>query len=304
MKPHSTKKHTIDSFIDKANKIHNGYYSYEKVKYVNNKTKVIIVCSKHGDFEQVPCSHLRGNGCNFCGIEDKITTKNRFIEKAEELHGKRYDYSKSNYVDSRIKITISCKIHGDFEQKPTNHLQGNGCPKCGRKRRADGMRKTQKEFLDKAKKLHNNFYSYEKTNYFDTRDKIIITCPIHGDFKQQAGGHLQGFGCVRCASKGKGGFNREAFIKTAKGRLCTFYIIRCFNENEEFYKIGITTRTIEERYKTIKEMPYNYEIVSEIFGEAGEIWDMERKKIKKLKDFHYQPKIDFGGAITECFNQY
>ena len=128
------QKLTKDEFIQKANQIHNNYYDYSKVDYINNKTLVTIICPKHGEFRQLPNSHLQGSGCELCG-KNKATSKKslgikEFVERAREVHGDKYDYSKVEYVNSRIKVCISCVQHGDFYQTPNNHLRGQGCPKC------------------------------------------------------------------------------------------------------------------------------------------------------------------------------
>lgn len=127
-------------FISKAKEIHNNKYNYDKVHYVNNKTKVIITCKKHGDFEQTPNRHIAGNGCPKCAIplitassEAKKDTTNSFIKKAKKVHGDFYDYSKVEYVDSNTKIMISCPEHGYFEQLPKGHLSGKRCIKCAKK---------------------------------------------------------------------------------------------------------------------------------------------------------------------------
>ena len=116
-------------FISRANEIHNYKYDYSKVDYVNSRTKVIIVCPKHGEFEQKPNSHLNGKGCAKCSGIAKLTTE-EFIKKAREVHGDRYDYSKVEYVDTKTKVCIICSKHGEFEQMPNHHLRGCDCPKC------------------------------------------------------------------------------------------------------------------------------------------------------------------------------
>jgi hypothetical protein len=146
------------------------------------------------------------------------------------------------------------------------------------------------------------FYNYSNTEYIDINTSLTITCPIHGDFEQRPADHLSGHGCSKCGNESH--WKRSDYIKKAKGKICTFYTLKCFNENEEFYKVGITMNTIKARYRHTKLMPYNYEIISEIYGEAGEIWDMEVEEKRKLKEFHYLPKIEFGGHKTECFTQY
>lgn len=130
------QKLTTEEFIEKANKVHGeGIYDYSQVNYVNNHTEVTIICSKHGEFKQIPNNHLNGSGCPSCGIEkcadNRSFTLEEFIEKANEKQGiGTYDYSKVKYINSQTKVTIICPKHGDFKQTPSHHLQGQGCPKC------------------------------------------------------------------------------------------------------------------------------------------------------------------------------
>jgi len=124
-----TKKYTTETFIKKANQIHNSSYTYDKVQYINNKSKVIITCPVHGDFEQRPDDHLKGRGCDVCGGTHGGSTSS-FIEKANTIHGNLYSYDKVNYIKNNLKVIITCPLHGDFEQKPNGHLLGYGCPKC------------------------------------------------------------------------------------------------------------------------------------------------------------------------------
>ena len=121
---------TTEDFILKARSVHGERYDYSKSVYVNNKHKVIITCPEHGDFEQRPDVHTQGVGCPSCATADKTLTTNGFLVKARSVHGDRYGYSKSVYVNKRSKIIITCPEHGDFEQTPNSHTQGAGCPSC------------------------------------------------------------------------------------------------------------------------------------------------------------------------------
>lgn len=120
-------------FIEKSNKIHDGKYSYEKTKFLNSRSKVIITCPIHGDFLQSPNKHLCGCGCPKCA--KRFMNQEYFVEKAVIIHGKKYDYSKSNYVSAKNKVIIICPEHGEFLQTPDDHLFGKGCPKCARESR-------------------------------------------------------------------------------------------------------------------------------------------------------------------------
>ena len=138
-KGHSSNKKTKeifsnDYFIGRAKKIHENNYDYSKVKYVNNRIKVCIICPKHGEFFQAPYSHLQGHGCPKCSHElhkmiHQSNTAN-FIRKSKKIHGDKYDYSKVVYFNCREKVIIVCPIHGEFQQIPNDHLNGCGCPKC------------------------------------------------------------------------------------------------------------------------------------------------------------------------------
>ena len=122
----------------------------------------------------------------------KLTTED-FIKRAREVHGDKYDYSKVEYVGYRIPVTIICKEHDEFPQKPVLHLSGYGCSICsGRKK----MRTV--DFIKRANEVHNNKYDYSKTEYKGNADDVCIICPEHGEFWQRAGNHLRGVGCKQC----------------------------------------------------------------------------------------------------------
>lgn len=127
------------SFEERAVGSHGPKYDYSKSIYVNNSTKLIIGCSIHGDFEQLPLLHIRGKGCPTCGrivghAEHKTNCKSdeKFIDDAIDKHGSKYDYAKVSYVNCNTKVIITCSKHGDFEQTPRRHLEGRGCSKCAR----------------------------------------------------------------------------------------------------------------------------------------------------------------------------
>lgn len=304
----STKKLNTEIFIERASKIHNSIYDYSKVEYINGRSKVIIICPIHGEFPQPARNHLIGCGCDKCGIDrsnkSHLKTTEQFIGEVKGIHSNFYTYDNVIYLRCDEEVIITCPLHGDFPQMPKSHLEGKGCDKCGRDRIEKSKFKTTEEFIKDATRIHKGKYSYSKVNYIDGKKEVIVTCNTHGDFKREASRHLEGKGCKQCAYLGHGGYSKTDYIKKAKERICTFYTLRCFNENEEFYKIGITMNSVKKRYSTVESMPYNYEIVSEVFGEAGFIWDLELQEKRKLKEFHYNPKIDFKGSITECFIRY
>ena len=128
-------KLTQEDFIQKSTFVH-GEFDYSKVIYKNAKTKVEIICSKHGSFMQRPDAHLSGQKCMKCKLENHYKntslSNDEFIKRCINIHQNTYDYSKVNYIHSKIKIDIICKKHGIFSQKPMDHIRGQGCRKCKR----------------------------------------------------------------------------------------------------------------------------------------------------------------------------
>ena len=184
-------------FISKANKIHGDKYDYSNVNYINAKTKINIICKIHGEFEQNPSNHLKKHNCQKCAKNFKLDTLG-FIEKAKEIHEDSYDYSKVNYINADTKITIICKIHGEFIQIPDFHINRKcGCPKCSNNVKLDTL-----EFIEKSKQIHGNKYDYSKVEYINNRIHVIIICKIHGEFTQQPYTHTdQKCGCPNCINK-------------------------------------------------------------------------------------------------------
>ncbi len=193
-----------NEFIIKANEIHNNKYDYSKVEYINSQTKVTVICKEHGDFEQIPNSHLCGYGCRKCGnkkiSKSKKSNDEEFIIKANEIHNNKYDYSKVEYIDSQTKVIIICKEHGDFEQIPSSHLCGYGCKRCGVNKMIEKQMFSNNDFIKTANEIHNNKYDYSKVNYTGANNEIIIICKEHGEFKQKPSKHINTQqGCIKCA---------------------------------------------------------------------------------------------------------
>lgn len=138
-----------------------------------------------------------------------------FIEKAKKIHGDKYDYSKTEYINTMTKVCIICPIHGEFWQTPNHHLSGNNCPKCSHQ----SYLHTTKSFIAAAKKVHGDKYDYSKVKYVNSHAKVCIICPIHGEFWQLPTNHLSGKGCKSCKNEKlstDNSSNSEEFIKKAK----------------------------------------------------------------------------------------
>lgn len=142
-----------------------------------------------------------------------------FVEKAKNIHGDKYDYSWSEYINNKTKTCIICPKHGEFWQTPKDHLHGQGCPKCANKRSGVNGKRTNEEFIEDAIKKHGNKYDYSKSHYISSHIPVTIICPEHGEFTMTAHNHLRGQGCPKCANTRKGAYqksNTQDFIAKAQ----------------------------------------------------------------------------------------
>lgn len=208
---------TKEIFIEKARRVHGDKYDYSQVDYVHSKVKVKIYCKYCNTyFWQLPSLHLTGRGCNNCryirvGLNSRKTTE-EFIQQAKDIHGNKYDYSDTIYETKSKKVKIYCPICKDyFYQLPSNHLKGQGCPRCGKEKLKKSMTYTVKDFITLAKQIHGNKYNYDEVKNVKYRDKIKIYCnTCKKYFYQDPSLHLKKHGCPICGNKNKS-------IKQAKG---------------------------------------------------------------------------------------
>lgn len=107
----------------------------------------------------------------------KRLTNDEFIKRAEIIHGNKFDYSLTKYINQKTKVKIICPTHGEFNQNTYEHLNGSGCPNC------IGKNKTTEYFIKESIKIHGNKYDYKLVNYINSNIKVKIICPIHGENK-------------------------------------------------------------------------------------------------------------------------
>ena len=274
------------AFITKANKVHKNRYSYLKTDYKEAKSKVIITCHAHGDFEQTPSNHLLGNGCIKCRGKSQENLIKDFIK----THKNKYDYSKVHYKGTKNKVTIICPIHGEFMQNASNHIQGQGCPRCGDINRVNSLTKSKEQIIKEFKKIHKNKYNYEKVEYLGSHISITIICPTHGSFKQTPANHLTGCGCPKCAKYGFN-INKPAIL---------YYLKLITNDDKILYKIGITNRIVAERF-SLKELKIIQIIKQETFLLGKDAYDKEQEILKKYSEYIYKGPRVLNNGNTELF---
>lgn len=216
-----TERHTKKKFIDNAQRVHGDVYDYTLVEYVDNRTPVTIVCRKHGEFRQTPNKHVSARqGCPECARAKRGTTQSLgltgFLARAKAVHGDLYGYEQVAYTSMHEKVTIRCRKHGEFQQTPAQHIsRRNGCPECGKISSIKSRTRTHEQFVELARKVHGNRYSYSEP----FGRMVTVICKEHGEFTQSAHGHLAGRGCPACGKESSAKSNtrdHKEFVYMAK----------------------------------------------------------------------------------------
>jgi len=206
---------SLKEFLNLCRNIHGDKYNYNLVKDIrNNRTKLDIICTEHEHpfkFTQRYFNHInRKQGCPLCAGKYSYDYK-EFINKANKIHNFKYDYKhlEEDYKDNKTKVRIVCKEHGIFIQSPNAHLRGDGCNSCVRR-----DFKSIESFMSESNKIHNSKYDYSKVNFVSVKSDVIIICPQHGEFEQNAYNHILGYGCKKCSECEK--YTQESVIDKFK----------------------------------------------------------------------------------------
>lgn len=266
---------TTQKFIEKAKKIHGDIYDYRASNYINNRKHIKISCPNHGFFNIIPKSHLQGDICPCCAKERAIKKRHvKFIKDSKKHHLDKYDYSLVNYKSNYKKVTIVCKIHGEFRQIPKVHRTGGGCKKCAIENTKNKLSLTKKEFVKRAKKIHGDTYTYDEVDYNNFQKKVKIFCKKHSYFYQTPNNHLSGKGCNKCG--------RSKQTSKEERELASFV--------ERFYKI------IRNDREVIKPKEIDVFIPSLKIGIEynGEYWHSETMKPKNHRQNKTKKALDKG----------
>jgi very-short-patch-repair endonuclease len=212
----------LSTFIEKAKSLHGDTYDYSKFIYKNANTKGTIICKIHGDFEQTPYHHTNGSGCRKCGFRKTASgvklSQEQAISNMKKKHNSVYDYSKFEYVSSKTKSTIVCKIHGDFQQSYNDHLRGSGCSMCGKIISLDKRKKPVSIGIQDIVNKNKEFdYEIDYSTVIDYSSKITITCPKHGTFEKSLSACRKTIFCPKCSKQNdKNVMSFSTFVKKAK----------------------------------------------------------------------------------------
>lgn len=252
-----------ENFIKKSKKKHGDKYDYRKIDYINNLTRVEIICPIHGSFFQTPNKHSSGAECQKCKGGIRFSSK-EFIEKCIGKHNGYYCYKNTKYNGAQNKIVVTCFEHGDFEILARTHIKGSRCPKCVSEQRKNLIFSTA-DYILRAKDVHGDLYDYTDVVYKGIDEKIKIKCKKHGYFFIKASKHLyRKFGCQFC--------------RNSKGE---FFIKKILEENEIKYI----------HQKSFDDCRYKYPLIFDFY--------IPSKKI--LIEFdgvqHFHPIEFFGGKM-------
>lgn len=229
---------TFEEWVNISNNIHTNTYKYIKIFKKFNCYYFEIECSIHGIFEKKIANHVqKKQGCPKCTFVksslDQRDTKENFINKAKSIHGDKYDYSLVKYINTSTKLKIICKIHGVFDQLPTNHYKQN-CPNC-----CKNIKITNQKFINRAITIHGDKYDYSNVEYVNITTPVKILCKEHGIFIQTPRDHFDNCGCYKCAGRI---VTTEDFIEKASLRHNNLYDYTKVNYKKARSKVIITCK--------------------------------------------------------------
>ena len=318
-KPETVKKQN-DKHIADFRAVHGTKYEYLEFKIVKQQSQVLIHCNRCGnEWWSSTNNHKRNHGCALCALEDSNMTIKEIEKKAQKKHDVKYQYIKVFKNEKGFKqLLLSCSIHGEFTTGMMGHMRGQGlCPTCESERRKAGLKRdgtknkavhpyTFEEAIEKAQQIHGTKYKY-KSIYKDheSNSVLVMDCPVHGEVHQRVRYHIgERNGCYKCA-KMKGAYTRK-HAERYKAQWLTEksynYTLLCFDEEEMFYKIGISCKGVSLRYRGVLNMPYRYKILEEQETNRYESVCKENDLKELYAPYSYSPKKKFAG-YTECFSK-
>lgn len=293
---------SIKSAIDK-----NSYFIAmlrdKNIKIFNHIIKIgeyrgmlndIYIDTIYGKCKMVPTSILSGSIPSMKSAINKIDYIKRYLKiNYKEVSDAIIEYGDYNGYHNHMLVRTN---YGWCNVEPANLL-------IGKHPSIQSAINKNEYFVNIANDKYGNFYDYSEINYINRKVKIKIICPIHGEFWQVPNNHLSGYGCTKCGILNLvGGYNKctaEKNLDDWKKISAIVYKIKIYDNEEVFYKIGITTKTVEERFGGC--LPYAYNIIEIIETNLYEAIYIENKLHKLNKLNHYEPNKIFGGW-TECFS--
>ena len=329
-------KNKTEVFISRAKEKHGDKYDYSLTKFEHSQKSLIITCHQHGAFKQNPSNHLMGHGCPKCGgvysgrstfvdVDDIATCPKHgqykisqgclscfseesdkrvssFVEEAIAVHGDKYDYSRVFFEKRIDKVSITCPDHGKFKQSVSEHIQGKGCPECGRLSKYLGTN----TFIERSISVHGDRFDYSLVEYEHSNIPVDIICKSHGIFSQKPSSHMNGQKCPKCAGEERAFKQHWNYVKRCElnedlaESIGTLYLLEMTHGEEVFLKVGISSN-FKRRLGHYKEDSISTKVLKEINSTALQTAYWERDILKTIREngVKYLPKKEFRGW-TEC----
>ena len=297
---------TKEDFIRKSNEAHNFKFDYSLVHdFKRLDEHLTIICPIHGEFTQNGNSHIRGADCEKCSYEkrgvDYSISKEEMLKRFEKFNNNLL-YDLSNYKNTNSIISYFCEIHGNVKQNAQKHLRGKQCSKCAKK--ISWNTSNTETFVEKAKQVHGDKYDYSKVDYKNNRIKVEILCKHHGSFFQKPNNHIDSSGgCPTCA-KIMSSYRKDLSddeIESSKNVKCLLYVMEFSNEDEKFWKLGISSNYKKRKKDLLKQSGYKIEDISVLIWNVFDCVSLEQYLLRKYKKYKYRPLNYFQGH-TECFS--
>lgn len=260
----------------------------------------ILIKDKYGICESYTANLLNGHPST---IQTAVNKHSYFTNQLLEVNPSFFDSREfvSYYIAPKKHILVKDK-YGICKVAP-DHLLGGRTPTI-----RSAINPTE-YWINMAKEVHGELYDYSLVEYVDAITPVYIMSNYQ-TFEQTPNSHLQGRGCSILGAQSN--YHYTTYVN--KGLNSNYYkgfkvyIIKCYNENEVFYKIGRTFKSIKDRYRIDINMPYTYEIVKifdfkRTFDDGIENCKLEHKLHLDNREFKYKPLIKFPGSAVECFSQ-
>lgn len=227
-----------------------------------------------------------------------------FIQTSKQVHGDRYDYSKTEYNGIKNKVVITCAIHGDFRQPAHYHLKGKNCFQCAADDRGKNKRKGFEAFKQEAIKIHNGIYSYKEQEYKDNKTSIIVTCSKHGDWTTTANNHIsKKSGCPICHfENGAYNYKHRCYNPEFASKDGCLYLLKLTKDGESFGKVGVSIN-YNLRFRNFINKGFEVQEIDAWKLTAGETSILEETILDYIwkEGLRFMPSSKFDGS-TECFN--
>jgi len=297
-------KETFTDLEERFNEVHGDTYDYTKSVFTTKATRLTITCDIHGDFLKSPKAHIEGSGCNPCRISKRATEKiarfrEVFIDRANIVHNFKYTYiGEYNGADKHLLMSCPIEGHGEFPQRPNAHLKGQGCPICGDIQKGITQSNYSRDKLVSAvQNIHGDKYTINKEDYHRDGIPMKVYCNFHNnDFLITPTVLLQGGGCQYCGEISKQ-------LARTNNPTCLYYVKIENKYTETVYKIGVTSKPLNERFKGEQFAKDFTVLLQSSYMDRRTVLEFEQEILIKYKSSLLGSNTILAHGTNEIFNK-